>query len=150
MFEGSKLDILTCSQLINEPIHWLDSSSSFIDVTFTSQTNLVMESGVQPSLHPNCHHQLVFARFDISIYYLPLYERTVCYYKRANSDLIQRPIELFNWDKELRINHVDKQIIFFQRNLDEYITKNCSQWNYRMWWQRAPVDKWNFTSYQSV
>ena len=85
-----------------------------------------MESGVQLSLHPNCHHQLVFARFDISIYYLPLYERTVCYYKRANSDLIQRPIELFNWDKELRINHVDKQIIFFQRNLDEYITKNCS------------------------
>ena len=57
-YEGSRRDILTCShglhQLINEPTHLLDSSSSSIDLIFTSQPNLVMESGVQPSFHPNC------------------------------------------------------------------------------------------------
>ena len=74
-------------------------------------------------LHPSCHHQLVFAKFDISIYYLPLYKRTVCYYKRANSDLIRRPIELFNWDKELRINHVDKQVVFFNETLMNILQK---------------------------
>ena len=76
-YERSKLDILTCShglyQLINEPTHFLDSSSSFIDLTFTSQPNLFMESGVQSSLHPNCHHQLVFAKFNLSIYHPPPY-----------------------------------------------------------------------------
>ena len=74
--EGSKLDALTCShglhQPINELTHLLDSSSSCIDLIFTSQPNLVMESGVQPSLYPNCHHQLVFPKFNLSIYYLPL------------------------------------------------------------------------------
>ena len=68
--EGSKFDTLICShglhQLLNEPTHWLDSSSSCIDLIFTSQPNFVMQSGVQPSLHPNCHPQLVFAKFDLS------------------------------------------------------------------------------------
>ena len=72
-YEGSKLDILAWShglhQLINEQIHLLDSSSSCIDLIFTDQPNLVMESGFQPSLHQNCHHQLVFVKFDLSIYY---------------------------------------------------------------------------------
>ena len=69
-YEGSKLDILTCShglhQLINEPANFLHSSSSCIDLIFTSQPNYVLESCVQPSLYPNCHHYLVFAKFDDS------------------------------------------------------------------------------------
>ena len=74
-------NILTCShglhQLINEPTNLLHSSSSCIDLIFTSQPNLVMESGVQPSVQPICHHQLILAKFDLSIYYPPPYERTV-------------------------------------------------------------------------
>ena len=42
-------------QVIIEPIHILDSISSCIDLIFTSQPNLITESGVHPSLHPNCH-----------------------------------------------------------------------------------------------
>ena len=120
-YERSKLDILTCShelhQLINKPTHLPDKSSSCIDLIFTFQPNLVMESGVQPSLHPNCHHQLVFAKFDLSIYCPPPYEGTVWYYNRANADLIRRVIDLFDWDKALRINDVDKQDIIFSETL---------------------------------
>ena len=76
-----------------------------------------MESGVQPSLHPNCHHQLVFAKFNLSIYYPPPYERTVWYYNRANADLIRRAIDLFDWDKALRFNDVDKQVAIFNDTL---------------------------------
>ena len=116
-YEGSKLDTLTCSyglyQLINEPTHLLDSSSSCIDLIFTSQSNLVIDSGVQPSLHPYCHHQLVFAKFDLSISYPPPYERTVWYYNRANPDLTRREIDPFDWDKALRFNDVDKQVTIF-------------------------------------
>ena len=105
-YEGSKLDILTCShglhQLINEPTHLLDSSSSCIDLIFTSQPNLIIKSGVQPFLHPNCHYQLVFGKFNLSIYHPPPYERTVWNYNRANADLIRRAIDFFDWDKALR------------------------------------------------
>ena len=43
----------------------LDSSSSCIDLIFTSQANLALESDVQLSLNTNCHYQLVFAKFDL-------------------------------------------------------------------------------------
>ena len=117
----TKDPILTCChglhQLINEPTHFFYSSSSCIDLIFTSQPKLVMESGVQPSLHPNCHHQLVFAKFDLSIYSPSPYETTVWYYNRANADLIRRAINLFDWDKALRFNDVDKQVSVFSDTL---------------------------------
>ena len=76
-----------------------------------------MESGVQRSLHPNCHHQLVFPKFNLSIYYLPSNERTVWYYNRANTDLIWRAIDLFDWDKILHFNDVDKQVAIISDTL---------------------------------
>ena len=76
-----------------------------------------MKSGVQHSLHPNCHHQLVFTKFDLSIYYLPPYERTAWYYNKANADHIWRAIDMFDWGKALRFNDVDKQVAIFRDTL---------------------------------
>ena len=76
-----------------------------------------MESGAQPSLHPNCLHQLVFTKFNLSIYYPLPYERTVWYYNSVNADLIRRAIDLFDWDKALRCNDVDKQVAIFSDTL---------------------------------
>ena len=58
-------------QVIKEPTHILHNSSSCIDLIFASQPNLIIESGVHPSLHPNCHHQLIYAKFNSQIYYPP-------------------------------------------------------------------------------
>ena len=48
--EGSMIDVVTSNyglyQLIEEPTHILNLSSSYIDLIFTPQPNLVMESGV--------------------------------------------------------------------------------------------------------
>ena len=79
------------NQLIQEPTHILNSSSSFIDLIFTSQPNLVVESGILSSFH-----QIVFARFNLSIFYLPPYERTVWSYETANTELITRAIDQFD------------------------------------------------------
>ena len=76
------------SQIIKEATHILESSSSCIDLIFTTQPNLVVESGVHPSLHPNCHHQIVFAKFNLQIYYPPPYPREIWHYKQANTELI--------------------------------------------------------------
>ena len=105
--EGSKIDTITSSyglnQLIQEPTHILNSSSSCIDLIFTSQPNLVMESGIHSSLHSNCHHQIVFAKFNLSIFYPPPYERTVWYCERANTELIRRAIDQFDWLRALSL-----------------------------------------------
>ena len=86
---GSKIDTITNSyglnQLIQEPNHILNSSSSCIDLIFTSQPNLDMESGIHSSLHSNCHHQIVFAKFNLLIFYPPHFERTVWYNKFITS-----------------------------------------------------------------
>ena len=77
-------------QMINEPIHILESFSSCIDLIFTSQLNLVTESGLHPSLHLNSHHQIIFAKFDLDIRYPPPYFRDVRHYQDANTVLIRR------------------------------------------------------------
>ena len=77
--EGTNLFSLTSSngfsQLINEPTHMQTNSSSCIDLIFTDQPNLPMNSGVYSSLHPNCHHQIVHSSFNLNIHYPPPYQR---------------------------------------------------------------------------
>ena len=52
-------------QVINEPTHIIENSSSCIDLIFTSEPNIVTESGAHPSLHPNCHHQVIYDKFNL-------------------------------------------------------------------------------------
>ena len=119
--EGSKIDTIANSyglnQLIQEPTHILNSSSSCIDLIFTSQPNLVMETGIHSSLHSNCHHQIVFAKFNLSIFYPPPYERTVWYYERANTELIRRALDQFDWVRALSNVNVDEKVYFFTKTL---------------------------------
>ena len=67
-YEGTKIDCLATEydfkQVINETTNLLENSSSCIDLIFTPQPNLVMDAGVHPSLHANCHHQIVYAKFN--------------------------------------------------------------------------------------
>ena len=98
------MDILTVSfgfnQIINKPTNILSNSSSCIDLIFTSQPNLVIESGVHSSLHANCHHQVTYVNLNLNVIYPPPYEREVWHYKLANSDCIQCAIANFDWEKE--------------------------------------------------
>ena len=50
-----------------------------------------MESGIHSSLHSNCHHQIIYARFNLKIYYpFSFYEHEIWHYKKVNIDLIQK------------------------------------------------------------
>ena len=55
------------SQVISEPTHILKNSSSCIDLILTDQPNLVINSGIKPSLHENCHHHITYAKFNLQI-----------------------------------------------------------------------------------
>lgn len=98
------------SQIINKAKHILRNSSSYIDLIFASDPNTEKESGAHLSLHPNCNHQIVSAKFNLKIYYTPLYKMLVLQYQKANSDLIQPAIGSFDWSKAFENVDVDKHV----------------------------------------
>ena len=102
-------------QIINEPTHVLENSSSCIDLIFTLQPNLSVESGTQPSLHPNCHHQIIYSKFDLEVLYPPPYTWEVWHYKDSNVDLIRRSINEFDWDRAFANKHVDEKVWIFNK-----------------------------------
>ena len=79
--EGTQLESLTSvhvfRQLVSQPTHLLPQTSSSIDLIFTDQPNLIVDSDVYPSLHSNCHHQITYCKLNLSIEYPPPYERLV-------------------------------------------------------------------------
>ena len=76
-----------------------------------------MHSGFHPSLHLNCHHQIVFAKFNLTNFYHPPYKRLVWHYQQANTDLIKQAIELFDWAKSLSNLDVNKQVSVFNETI---------------------------------
>ena len=85
--------------LNNRNIHKANNSSTCIDLIFTSQPNLMIEFGVHPFLHPNRHHQIAYAKFNIKIHFPPPYLRKYWHYKDANTELIKTAIEKINWQR---------------------------------------------------
>ena len=98
-YEGSRIDGIMSQfgleQLIHEPTPIIGERSSCIDLIFASHPNLVVESGVQSSLHQNCHHQIVLARFNLKEVFPALYEREVWHFNKANIDHIRKAINGF-------------------------------------------------------
>ena len=78
-----------------------------------------MESGIHSnsSLHFNCYHPIVFAKFNLSIFYPPPYERTVWSYERANTEFIRRAIDQFDWLRALSNVSFDEKVYFFTKTL---------------------------------
>ena len=87
--EGAQLDSVTSlygtKQLISEPTHILQQSSSCIDLIFTSQSNIVMDSVADSSLQRKCHHQMIYSKLNLKIGYSPPYIRKIWDYNRAES-----------------------------------------------------------------
>ena len=90
--EGTNIDSTASSyglsQIICDAIHILSTSSSFIDLTFSNQANLVIENGIDLSLclsmshslslfflslsfslDNDCHHQIVYTNLSLKIEY---------------------------------------------------------------------------------
>ena len=116
-YEGLKIDALTSQfglqQLIQEPKHILTNSSSWIDLIFTSQPNLLMESAAHPFLYQNCCHQLIYTKINLKVFYPLPYGREIRHYMRANVYLVQRATEQFSWGKSFRNLSINEMIFLF-------------------------------------
>ena len=62
------------------------------------QPNLVVDSGVDPPLHPNCHHQITYYRCNLNVEHPLPSERFVWDYKKFNTESINQALILTNWD----------------------------------------------------
>ena len=118
-------------ELINEPTHIQTNSSSCIDLIFTDQPNLSLNSGVHASLHPNCHHQIVHTKFNLNISYPRLYQRLIWHYKKTDSEKIGKALNLVNWERLFNKKDIDVQVAVFNETIlnvfrnyepDKYIT----------------------------
>ena len=128
-YEGSKIEGITSQlglqQLINEPTHHTRNSSSCIDLMFTSQENLaLMESGVQYSLHENCHHQIIYTKFNLRLYYPSSYEREIWHYHKVNIENIREVIDQFPWAMRFTNINVNERVNLFKDSHREKALSN--------------------------
>ena len=99
--EGTRLDSLVSThgfhQLISEPTHILLNLLSSLDLIFTDQPRLVVDSGIHPTLHENCRHQITYCKLNLRILYPPPYVRLGWDFKRADANVITAAINKIDW-----------------------------------------------------
>ena len=87
--QGSIIDTLTSisnyHQLINLSAHMANTSSSCIDLVFTSNAKLITELGIEKSLYGDgCHHSIVFGMMNLNVLLPPAYTREVWDYNKID------------------------------------------------------------------
>ena len=121
--EGTQLDMLFSelglSQMIIEPTHFREHCKpSCIDLIICDQPNLVIESGVRPSLDPACKHQITFCRLSIKTFRILPFQRLVWHYNKANCGLIHRVLNSVQWVKTLSaITNPNTQVRFLNGSI---------------------------------
>ena len=110
-------------QIIKEPLHIPENSSSYIDLVFTSLPTLIVDSGTHHAVHPNCHHQIICAKFNVQSHYSSPYTREVWHYKDSNDDLIRRAINQFNWERASENKNVDENVLIFNKIIWNILSK---------------------------
>ena len=85
------------SQIIDEPTHFTSSSSSCIDLNFTSNPSILVDSGIEKSPFSSCHHDIIYGKINFIVALPPPHFRTIWDFKNADASSIQCAIENFNW-----------------------------------------------------
>ena len=62
-------------QLMSAPTHMIGESTSCIDLILTDQPNLFIDTGIHPSLHEQCHQQIIHSKLIVNKHAPPPYIR---------------------------------------------------------------------------
>ena len=82
-----------------------------------------MSSGIHSSLHQNCHHQIIFAKFNLKVHYPPFYEREVWHFKKANTDHIKRAINEFPWERSFANLDINDKVHLINKTIRNILSK---------------------------
>ena len=91
---------------MTESTHILENTSSYTDLIFTNQINIVLNFGVHSSLHPKCHHQIIYSKLC-----------EIWNYNKAETDLINRSIENADWSSLFLGKNVHEQMEIFNQTI---------------------------------
>ena len=80
-----------------------------------SNTNLVTDFGVDPTLYKTCNHNLIVGKINFII---PFY-RDIWDYKRAKVEMIQKGIANFNWKRAFSSSSVNENVWLFGDTLKD-------------------------------
>ena len=109
-FEQTTSD-LGLRELMSEPTHLMGDSKSCIDLIFSHQPNLFIESGVHPSLHGQCHHQIVYGKLSVSNVSSSPHTPKIWYYDKADFVTNMKSIGMFRWQEHLeKITRANEQV----------------------------------------
>ena len=93
---GIKLNNITT---IDKSTHFINESSSCIDLIFSSNVNLTKNCGVEQSLYKTCHHNIIYGTLNFNIPLPPPYFKEILDYKNANIGSIQKSMYYFDWTR---------------------------------------------------
>ena len=80
----------------------------------------------KPSLHENCHHQIIYARFNLQIRYPHLTKG------------------LIDWNKLIPNKNVKNQVKYIKWHTIQNFFKLCYKLSYYSWWQTSTMSKWRY------
>ena len=78
---------------------------------------MVVNSAIFPLIHQSCHHQTVFAKVNLKIFYPPPYTRRIWDYSNVNHEAINNAIDGFDWEKAFPNLNVHVQVKLFHETL---------------------------------
>ena len=136
---GEKLDSLTSSagysQIIDEPTHIVNNSTSCIDLIFCTNTNVISKRGVDVSIFERCHYNIIVGKTDIFVPLPPPYLREVWDYSETNAENIKKAISSFNWNKAFENLSIDAEVELLNETLlnifRNYVPNRKIKCNYR-------------------
>ena len=88
------------SQLINQPTHFVNKTSSCINLIFSSDLNITKNCGIEKTIHEKCHHDIIYGTWkNLDVPLSPPYYREIWDYKHGNTENIQKSSTLKDFIK---------------------------------------------------
>ena len=95
---GNLFSYIGPSQVIPEPIKFEPNKNpTCIDLVFTDQPNLILDSETRPSSDSFCHHEITYCKTSFSLQPPPPYQKDIWHYHRTNIALLWRCMTTFPW-----------------------------------------------------
>ena len=85
-----------------------------------NQQNLITDSGIHPSFHSSYHQQIIYGKFNLNVFYPPPHERHIWHYKHANTDMISKAIQGFDWDKAFLDKSAEEKAFILTKNSSQH------------------------------
>ena len=110
---GIGLDNITMTsgynQMIEKTTHFINESSSCIDLIFSSNVNFTKNCGVEQSFYEKCHHNIIYGTLNFNTPLPHPYFREIWDFKSANIVCIQKSINNFDWARAFQDQNCNEQ-----------------------------------------